>query len=426
MVNGWVERPITEVLKPNGIKIGPFGSQLKKEMLLSDGVYRVYGQENVYAHDFNIGDRYLTREHFNRLNSCEILPGDFVMSTMGTIGKCAIVPTTIQRGIMDSHLIRLRFDEKKMESSWNFINKIRSDYILQLFSDQFHYLSDQTARLAVGGIMDGLSVGIVCRLNVIYPESIEEQGKIIKTLSEVDKLIFDQQKLIRKKKDIRQGTMQMLVTGKKRLDGFDGDWQTTTLDKLCRLVTKQTGFDYSAEIKPSLITAPQIGTIPFIQNKDFEAFDINYNTDFYIPYNVAEKYPKILLDEVCLLISISGRIGNVAVFDNKQTAFAGGAVGIAKLFDPDLASWCMLYLSGKDGQEQIFSNEKVGAQHNLTVADVRKLEIRLPEKTEREAIIGVLADMDDEISLLVEKLHKYEKVKKGMMEELLTGKVRLM
>ena len=416
MVNGWVERPITEVLKPNGIKIGPFGSQLKKEMLLSDGVYRVYGQENVYAHDFNIGDRYLTREHFNRLNSCEILPGDFVMSTMGTIGKCAIVPTTIQRGIMDSHLIRLRFDEKK----------VRSDYILQLFSDQFHYLSDQTARLAVGGIMDGLSVGIVCRLNVIYPESIEEQGKIIKTLSEVDKLIFDQQKLIRKKKDIRQGTMQMLVTGKKRLDGFDGDWQTTTLDKLCRLVTKQTGFDYSAEIRPSLVTAPQIGTIPFIQNKDFEAFDINYNTDFFIPYDVAEKYPKILLDEVCLLISISGRIGNVAVFDNKQTAFAGGAVGIAKLFDPDLASWCMLYLSGKNGQEQIFSNEKVGAQHNLTVADVRKLEIRLPEKTEREAIIGVLADMDDEISLLVEKLHKYEKVKKGMMEELLTGKVRLM
>ncbi len=416
MVNGWVERPITEVLKPNGIKIGPFGSQLKKEMLLSDGVYRVYGQENVYAHDFNIGDRYLTREHFNRLNSCEILPGDFVMSTMGTIGKCAIVPTTIQRGIMDSHLIRLRFDEKK----------VRSDYVLQLFSDQFHYLSDQTARLAVGGIMDGLSVGIVSRLNVIYPENIEEQGKIIKTLSEVDKLIFDQQKLIQKKKDIRQGTMQMLVTGKKRLDGFDGNWQTTTLDKLCRLVTKQTGFDYSAEIKPSLVTAPQIGTIPFIQNKDFEAFDINYNTDFYIPYDVAEKYPKILLDEVCLLISISGRIGNIAVFDNKQTAFAGGAVGIAKLFDPDLASWCMLYLSGKDGQEQIFSNEKVGAQHNLTVADVRKLEIRLPEKTEREAIIGMLADMDDEISLLMEKLHKYEKVKKGMMEELLTGKVRLM
>ena len=66
------------------------------------------------------------------------------------------------------------------------------------------------------------------------------------------------------------------------------------------------------------------------------------------------------------MISISGRIGNVAVFDNKQTAFAGGAVGIAKLYNSEIANWCMLYLSGKEGQEQIFSNEKVGAQHNLT------------------------------------------------------------
>ena len=199
----------------------------------------------------------------------------------------------------------------------------------------------------------------------------------------------------------------------------------TTLDKLCKLVTKQTGFDYSAEIKPSLVTAPQIGTVPFIQNKDFEGFDTNYNTDFYIPYDVAEKYPKILLNEICLLISISGRIGNVAVFDNKQTAFAGGAVGIAKLYDPEIAKWCMLYLAGKEGQEQIFSNEKVGAQHNLTVADVRKLEIKLPEKPEREAIISLLLDMDNEIKLLEEKLKKYIKMKQGMMEELLTGKVRL-
>ena len=85
----------------------------------------------------------------------------------------------------------------------------------------------------------------------------------------------------------------------------------------------------------------------------------------------------------------------------------------------------MLYLSCKEGQEQIFSNEKVGAQHNLTVADVRKFEIKLPEKPEREAIINVLLDMDNEIRLLEEKLQKYVKMKQGMMEELLTGKVRL-
>ena len=277
MVNGWVECPLTEVLKPNGIKIGPFGSQLKKEILLSDGVYRVYGQENVYAHDFSLGDRYLTREHFNRLSSCEILPGDFVMSTMGTIGKCAIVPATIQRGIMDSHLIRLRFDDKK----------IRPNYVLQLFSDQFHYLSDQTTRLAVGGIMDGLSVGIVSQLNVIYPKNIDEQEKIIKTLSEVDTLITDLQKLIRKNKDIRQGTLQMLVTGKKRLEGFDGKWIKINLSKNSKLKAR-IGWQ-------GLTTAEYLdeGYSYLITGTDFKDGRINWNGCHYVNYDRYEQDPNI-------------------------------------------------------------------------------------------------------------------------------------
>lgn len=77
------------------------------------------------------------------------------------------------------------------------------------------------------------------------------------------------------------------------------------------------------------------------------------------------------------------------------------------------------------GQGQIFSHEKVGAQHNLTVEDVRRLEIRLPEKREREEIVEIMGDIDLEIHKLEEKLSKYQKVKQGMMEELLTGKVRL-
>lgn len=282
----------------------------------------------------------------------------------------------------------------------------------------------QYVAMAAGSSVQNLNKEKVSKVVLPCPR-ISEQKSIAEVLSDIDTLIIDLKKIIRKKKDIRQGTMQMLVTGKKRLSGFDGNWRVTTLDRLCYIVTKQTGFDYSAEIKPSLVTTPQIGTIPFIQNKDFEAFDINYNTDFFIPYDVAEKYPRILLNEVCLLISISGRIGNVAIFDNEQTSFAGGAVGIAKLYEPELASWCMLYLSSKDGQEQIFSNEKVGAQHNLTVADVRKLEIKMPAKSEREAIIKVLTDMNDEIEVLEEKLDKYQKIKQGMMDELLTGKVRL-
>ena len=403
MVNGWVERPIIEVLKPNGIKIGPFGSQLKKEMLLSDGVYRVYGQENVYARDFNIGDRYLTREHFNRLNSCEILPGDFVMSTMGTIGKCAIVPTTIQRGIMDSHLIRLRFDEKK----------VRSDYILQLFSDQFHYLSDQTSRLAVGGIMDGLSVGIVSRLNVIYPESIEEQGKIIKTLSEVDKLISDQQKLIRKKKDIRQGAMQMLVTGKKRLPGYYADFEHFTIGELGSLAKMsinpcqkpKTIFDeYSMPAFDDGAKPQQMLGELMLSSR----IKLTPNTLLFNKLNVRQR--RVWLVKDC---------SNNSVCSSEFLPYKSEKI--------DLSFLKQLLLTDKVTKDfEDMSSGTSNSQQRITPSDFLKYEISIPSLEEQRKIALILFDMDTEIQRLEEKLSKYQKVKQGMMEELLTGKVRLM
>ena len=407
MVNGWVERPITEVLKPNGIKIGPFGSQLKKEMLLSDGVYRVYGQENVYAHDFNIGDRYLTREHFNRLNSCEILPGDFVMSTMGTIGKCAIVPTTIQRGIMDSHLIRLRFDEKK----------VRSDYVLQLFSDQFHYLSDQTARLAVGGIMDGLSVGIVSRLNVIYPENIEEQGKIIKTLSEVDKLIFDQQKLIQKKKDIRQGTMQRVLTGKNRLQGFSSEWKDTTLGNIC-------------DIKDGTHQTPHYveSGIPFY------SVETVTNDDFtHVKYISLEEHERLTssykIENGDVLMTRIGSIGKGKYVDwNPNASFYVSLALLKYRGNKPLANFIALLTGTEEFQKEAeLHSLQFAIPMKINLGQISDIRVRIPaEDSEIKAIITMLNDMGSEIKRLEQKLNKYKLLKQGMMEELLTGKVRLM
>lgn len=338
-----------------------------------------------------------------------VYKGDLILSNSMSYGRPYIM--NIEGCIHDGWLVIQKFDKV-----------FSRDYLYYALS------SDLTMRqyvaIAAGSSVQNLNKEKVSKVVLPCP-MILEQDKIAEVLSDIDALIYDLQKLIQKKKNIRQGTMQMLLTGKKRLNGYSGEWKVTTLNSLCKLITKQTGFDYSAEIKPSLVTEKQIDTLPFIQNKDFEGFEINYNTDFYIPYDVAIKYPKILLDEVCLLISISGRIGNVARFNNRYKAFAGGAVGIAKFYDPSIVEWCMLYLQSSAGQEQIFSHEKVGAQHNLTVEDVRRLEIKLPEKSEREEITEIIGDFNLDIHKLEEKLSKYQKIKQGMMEELLTGKVRL-
>ena len=406
MVKGWVECPITEVLKAGGIKIGPFGSQLKKEMLLSDGLYRVYGQENVYEHDFSLGDRYLTRDHFNRLSSCEILPGDFVMSTMGTIGKCAIVPPSIQRGIIDSHLIRLRFDDKK----------IRPDYMLQLFSDQYHYLSDQTARLAVGGIMDGLSVGIVSRLNVVYPESLEEQRRIIDTLSEVDTLIADLQKLIRKKKDIRQGTLQKIMTGKNRLQGFNKQWKDTTLGKIC-------------DIKDGTHNTPHYveSGIPFY------SVETVTNDDFtHVKYISLEEHERLTssykIENGDVLMTRIGSIGKGKFVDWNPNASFYVSLALLKFRGNKLLANFIALLTETEAfrKEAELHSLQFAIPMKINLGQISDIRVKIPtDENETKVIVNILNDMNCEIKELEQKLEKYQMIKQGMMEELLTGKVRL-
>ena len=412
MVKGWVEKPILDVLKPNGIKIGPFGSQLKKEILLSDGQYRVYGQENVYNHDFSLGDRYLSREHFNRLNSCEIIPGDFVMSTMGTIGKCAIVPDSIQCGIMDSHLIRLRIDEKK----------INPNYLLQLFSDQYHYLSDQTVRLAVGGIMDGLSVGIVSNLSAIYPENLDEQNEIVSVLSDMDEAISNLQKLIQKKKDIRQGTLQMLVTGKKRLEGFSEDWVKINLAKNSRLKAR-IGWQ-------GLTTAEYLdeGYAYLITGTDFKDGRINWNGCHYVNYGRYMQDPNIQVSNGDLLLTKDGTIGKVAyISDLDRPATLNSGVFVVKPITNAYTAHFMFYVLESSVFKDFLQQLSAGSTINhLYQKDLVKFDLYVPPTTEeQEAIAGILFDMDLDIYKLEEKLSKYQKIKLGMMDELLTGKVRL-
>ncbi|MEF9922385.1 MAG: restriction endonuclease subunit S, partial [Anaerovoracaceae bacterium] len=273
--------------------------------------------------------------------------------------------------------------------------------------------------------VDSVRRDMIAEMEFPHP-SLPEQKEIVQVLSDFNEHIDNLTELIEKKKAIRDGALEDLVSGRTRVNGFDGKWEEKTLKELCYLITKQTGFDYSAEIKPSLVINKQADVLPFIQNKDFEKCSVNYNTDFYIPEIVAEKYPRILLDDVCMLISISGRIGNVGVFDNKQKAFAGGAVGIAKFYEPKLAIWCMYSLMSKESQEQIFKHEKVGAQHNLTVADVRKLIIKIPSNDdERDFIINTILCLDDEIQALETEKVKMLDIREGAMDDLLTGRVRL-
>lgn len=294
----------------------------------------------------------------------------------------------------------------------------------------FYYLlqtkKNSMLELAIGSTFLEISKTALCKIPLQIPIR-DEQNRIADVLSDIDNLVVVLEKQIAKKKAIKQGAMQELLTGKRRLPGFSGEWETKKLEDYCSLITKQTGFDYSAYIKPALITRKMPNTFPMIQTINFRGRKFTLETDYYIPKSVAIQFPNILLNKKCVLFSIVGAsVGNLGLYPGSITAFCGGAIGITRFRNEQDAEWVYNYMSGPDGQSQIQYVTKGGAQATVTIADIRNFKIPTPEKDERDAISGILENMDHEIEVLEQKLEKYREVKQGMMQQLLTGKIRIL
>lgn len=181
---------------------------------------------------------------------------------------------------------------------------------------------------------------------------------------------------------------------------FFASWEQRKLRDMCTIITKQTGFDYSARIKPSLLNERGKDTYSFIQNKDFSGCNINFDTDFYIPIEIAKLYPKIILDCPSLLISISGKIGNAGFYDYEKKAFIGGAVGICKLKNISDGLFSVYELESEYGQKYFKSLIKASSHANITVEDIRNIELIFPKKEEEKIKLEKLfKNLDNLITL---------------------------
>ncbi len=403
----WQVENITSIVQPQkaSIKIGPFGSQLKKEFLEKSGLYKVYGQENVYSKDFDFCYRFLTEERFRSLQSCEIIPGDFLVSTMGTIGKCAIVPSGIHRGIMDSHLLRLRFRP--------IINK---DWFAYFFASDI--TQKQISLLSVGGIMDGLSSKIIKNIQVVRPTDEMEQTRIATALSNIDALISELGKLIEKKRAIKQGAMQQLLTGKKRLKGFYEPWVEKKLGENATIL--RGGSPRPIE---NYITDSQDG-LNWIKIGDVKPDDKYFR-------KTAEKIKKEGLAKTRqvkkgdFILSNSMSFGRPYILDIDGCIHDGWLViqDYQEAYDMQF----LYYVLCSDGvKDQYIAMAAGSSVQNLNKEKVANVILNAPVSLEEQtAIASVLTSMDNEIAALELKKSKYEQIKQGMMQQLLTGKIRL-
>lgn len=196
-----------------GIKVGPFGSSLTDCVVGSEnGEYKIYGQANLIRRDFDYGDNFVNEKDFNKLKNYEVIPGDIVVSMMGTIGKCRVVPNDIRKGIMDSHLIKIRLNTEIMNPKY-----FEYQYEGKNIYEQLLYYSN-------GSIMNGLNSTIVKNIYFVYPP-IDEQKEIVnyldKKCSEIEEILNSKIKQKKQMEQYKKSVIYEYVTGKKRVEGAE-------------------------------------------------------------------------------------------------------------------------------------------------------------------------------------------------------------
>lgn len=168
----------------NSMKAGPFGSALKKEVYAESG-YKVYGQEQVISGDQFLGNYYIDKAKYEQLNSCKVMPGDVLISLVGTVGKVLILSEDCQPGIINPRLVKITFDKRK----------IFPEYFAIAFS--LESVRSSLLGRAHGQTMNVLNLGMIKKLKLPVPP-ISRQKEYLNFVAQADKSRFVAQQQIEK------------------------------------------------------------------------------------------------------------------------------------------------------------------------------------------------------------------------------------
>lgn len=313
------------------------------------------------------------------------------------------------------HYINGKFDAHQRVYVMSQFKDVLGKYFYYWFSKNFFAeVAKYTAKSSVDSVRKQMIAGMVLPL-----PSAEEQQKIVGILSDIDTLITNLQKLIQKKKDIRQGTMQMLVTGKKRLGNFSGEWFDCTLDSIAYVLNGDRGVNY-----PSGDDFIEYG-IPFINAGNISNNIVDISTVDYISIEKYNSLGGVKIQKNDIIFCLRGSLGKCAISN-----FTGGAPAsslcVIRAKDGIDARFLFHIINLEITSRQIDNLNAGSSQPNLSAKSLKSFKFIIPKDVaEQEMISNILSDMDLDIYKLEEKLSKYQKIKQGMMEELLTGKVRL-
>ena len=344
--------------------------------------------------------------------------GDVLFNARNTpelVGKVAIWRDELPKAYYNSNLLRFIFDLEKADPFYMNLALNTKETI-----SSFRNIAKGTTSVAAIYPQDLLRV-------LIPIPPITEQKRIAEALSDMDKLISSLEKLIEKKKAIKQGAMQELLTGKRRLPGFSGEWNTARFGDLFVICPN------NAFTRDQLTIGGKIKNIHYgdILTKYGEYLDGSSASIPTLEKSLTtKKYP----DNAFV------QSGDVIVADTAEDLTVGKAVEIVNVCGKMLSGqhtflcrpiipfapmYLGYYMNSADFHDQIIPFVTGTKVSSISKASLCSLIICYPETPEQETIAEVLANIDNSIVALQIKLLKAQKIKQGMMQQLLTGKVRL-
>jgi type I restriction enzyme S subunit len=307
-----------------------------------------------------------------------------------------------------------------------FMAVFRSSYSRLLFHTFNSGLFLRQVREQLGATINQITNKSLTAFVIPLPPTLAEQEAIAAALSDADGLIESLEKLIAKKRQIKHGTMQELLTGKRRLPGFIGKWETKQVREV--IFKHFCGPSPTCEER-NIENAEEWGVLKTTAITWENGWDW---TKHKVLPRVFWNNPDIELRVGDVVVTKAGprhRVGVSAWVDEvpKQIVVSGKMIGLRP--DPSKANAMMLAAAiGSKAAQRYLDQRTTGmaeSQVNFENTVLLETPIQIPKIEEQSAIATILPDMDAEIAALAAKLTKARQVKQGMMQELLTGRTRL-
>ncbi|HBG29953.1 MAG TPA: hypothetical protein DDW98_04885 [Gammaproteobacteria bacterium] len=337
--------------------------------------------------------------------------GDVLFNTRNTldlVGKVALWRDELPVAYYNSNLMRLEFDPKAIASSEY------ASYALNTAGCTARLRALATGTTSVAAIY----TRDLMELPFVVPRKAEQRA-IAMALSDVDALIGELDKLIAKKRDLKQAAMQQLLTGQTRLPGFSGEWEVKRLDELGR---------WTGGMTPSMQNPAfwESGVIPWISSGDVKVPRLYSTASLVTERAIKEKATTLVPERSIVVVMRSGILRKYFPVAMNMIPMAVNQDIKAILPRKEIHADFLLHSLTHSGERILSRCLKFGTTvESIELPWLKSFTVSIPQQDEQIAIATVLSDMDDEIEALEARRDKTHALKQGMMQELLTGRIRL-